>query len=147
MKNESGEASVEEENQKQPKEAGKFIKMKKFTFIMGIFLVIFLTAGITTIALTFGDEKVESLAPDKHAEFEKLYSTYDKIKDDYYEEVDEEKLVDGAINGMIESLDDPILLIWIKRKHRVSMRASLHLLKESVLRFRSRMDKSWSSHR
>jgi carboxyl-terminal processing protease len=74
---------------------------------MGIFLVIFLTAGITTIALTFGDEKVESLAPDKHAEFEKLYSTYDKIKDDYYEEVDEEKLVDGAINGMIKSLDDP----------------------------------------
>ncbi|MGZ9818263.1 lmo1851 family serine protease [Peribacillus simplex] len=107
MKNESGEASVEEENQKQPKEAGKFIKIKKFTFIMGIFLVIFLTAGITTIALTFGDEKVESLAPDKHAEFEKLYTTYDKIKDNYYEEVDEEKLVDGAINGMIKSLDDP----------------------------------------
>ncbi|WP_260357890.1 S41 family peptidase [Peribacillus frigoritolerans] len=107
MKNESGEASVEEENQGQPKEAGKFIKIKKFTFIMGIFLVIFLTAGITTIALTFGDEKVESLAPDKHAEFEKLYTTYDKIKDNYYEEVDEEKLVDGAINGMIKSLDDP----------------------------------------
>nr|WP_311315226.1 S41 family peptidase [Bacillus sp. ISL-101] len=98
---------MEEENQKQPKEAGKFIKIKKFTFIMGIFLVIFLTAGITTIALTFGDEKVESLAPDKHAEFEKLYSTYDKIKDNYYEEVDEEKLVDGAIKGMIKSLDDP----------------------------------------
>ncbi|MEY8756882.1 S41 family peptidase [Peribacillus frigoritolerans] len=98
---------MEEENQKQPKEAGKFIKIKKFTFIMGIFLVIFLTAGITTIALTFGDEKVESLAPDKHAEFEKLYTTYDKIKDDYYEEVDEEKLVDGAIKGMIKSLDDP----------------------------------------
>ncbi|WP_434167171.1 S41 family peptidase [Peribacillus frigoritolerans] len=107
MKNESGEASVEEENQGQPKEAGKFIKIKKFTFIMGIFLVIFLTAGITTIALTFGDEKVESLAPDKHAEFEKLYTTYEKIKDNYYEEVDEEKLVDGAINGMIKSLDDP----------------------------------------
>ncbi|WP_406627498.1 S41 family peptidase [Peribacillus frigoritolerans] len=107
MKNESGEASVEEENQNQPKEAGKFIKIKKFTFIMGIFLVIFLTAGITTIALTFGDEKVESLAPDKHAEFEKLYSTYDTIKDNYYEEIDEEKLVDGAINGMIKSLDDP----------------------------------------
>ncbi|MFJ7928354.1 S41 family peptidase [Peribacillus sp. NPDC096448] len=98
---------MEEENQKQPKEAGKFIKIKKFTFIMGIFLVIFLTAGITTIALTFGDEKVESLAPDKQSEFEKLYSTYDTIKDNYYEEIDEEKLVDGAINGMIESLDDP----------------------------------------
>ncbi|AMM93479.1 peptidase S41 [Peribacillus simplex] len=98
---------MEEENQKQPKEAGKFIKIKKFTFIMGIFLVIFLTAGITTIALTFGDEKVESLAPDKHAEFEKLYSTYDTIKGNYYEKIDQDKLVDGAINGMIKSLDDP----------------------------------------
>nr|WP_260398894.1 S41 family peptidase [Peribacillus simplex] len=98
---------MEEENQEQPKEAGKFIKIKKFTFIMGIFLVIFLTAGITTIALTFGDEKVESLAPDKHAEFEKLYSTYDTIKDNYYEKIDQDKLVDGAINGMIKSLDDP----------------------------------------
>lgn len=107
MKNESGEASVEEENQKQPKEAGKFIKIKKFTFIMGIFLLIFLTAGITTIALTFGDEKVDPLATNKHSEFEKLYSTYDTIKDNYYEEIDQDKLVDGAINGMIKSLDDP----------------------------------------
>lgn len=98
---------MEEENQQQPKEAGKFIKIKKFTFIMGIFLVIFLTAGITTIALTFGNEKVESIAPDKHSEFEKLYSTYDTIKDNYYEEIDQDKLVDGAINGMIKSLDDP----------------------------------------
>lgn len=115
---------MEEENQKQPKEAGKFIKMKKFTFIMGIFLVIFLTAGITTIALTFGDEKVESLAPDKHAEFEKLYSTYDKIKDDYYEEVDEEKLVDGAINGMIKSLDDPYSA-YMDKKEASSFRDSI----------------------
>lgn len=107
MKNESGEASVEEENQQQPKDEGKIVKIKKFTFIMGIFLLIFLTAGITTIALTFGDEKVESLAPNNHSEFEKLYSTYDTIKDNYYEEIDENTLVDGAINGMIESLDDP----------------------------------------
>lgn len=107
MKNESGEASVEEENQQQPKDDGKIVKIKKFTFIMGIFLLIFLTAGITTIALTFGDEKVESLASNNHTEFEKLYSTYDTIKDKYYEEIDVNTLVDGAINGMIESLDDP----------------------------------------
>lgn len=107
MKNESGEASVEEENQQQPKDDGKIVKIKKFTFIMGIFLLIFLTAGITTIALTFGDEKVESLASNNHTEFEKLYSTYDTIKDNYYEEIDVNTLVDGAINGMIESLDDP----------------------------------------
>lgn len=147
MKNESGEASVEEENQNQPKEAGKFIKIKKFTFIMGIFLVIFLTAGITTIALTFGDEKVESLAPDKHAEFEKLYSTYDTIKDNYYEEIDEEKLVDGAINGMIKSLDDPYSA-YMDKKEASSFHESISSSFEGIgAEIQGRMDKSWSSHR
>ena len=105
--NESGDPAVEEENQQQPKDEGKFVKIKKFTFIMGIFLLIFLTAGITTVALTFGDEKVESLAPNSHSEFDKLFSTYETIKDKYYQDIDADKMVDGAIKGMIESLDDP----------------------------------------
>ena len=33
------------------------IRMKKFHFIMLLFLVVFLSAGITTFALAFGDEK------------------------------------------------------------------------------------------
>ena len=59
---------------------------------MGIFLLIFVTAGITTIALTAGDEKVQSIAPSKYPQFEKLYSTYDTIKKDYYKDIDDEKL-------------------------------------------------------
>lgn len=83
-----------------------FIHMKKFHFIMLLFLVVFLSAGITTFALAFGDEKAVSVGTDR-SEFEKLYSAYDMLKKNYFEEVDEEKLVDGAINGMVESLDDP----------------------------------------
>ncbi|WP_110927815.1 lmo1851 family serine protease [Bacillus massiliglaciei] len=99
----------EEKSEKHPpkEEEGKYIRMKKFPFIMGIFLLIFLTAGITTIALTFGDEKVSSIAPNPYSEFDKLYSTYDTIKDKFYEDVDEDKLVNGAINGMIDALGDP----------------------------------------
>lgn len=74
---------------------------------MGIFLLIFVTAGITTIALTAGDEKVQSIAPSKYPQFEKLYSTYDTIKKDYYKDIDDENLVNGAIEGMIKGLDDP----------------------------------------
>ena len=47
---------------------------------MGIFLLIFITAGITMVILTFGDEKVQSIAPSKYPQFEKLYSTYETIK-------------------------------------------------------------------
>jgi len=100
----------EDHNKQEPKTENKLIKMKKFPFIMGIFLIVFLTAGITTIALTFGDEKVESLAPvveKDHSEFQKLYDTYDTLKQQFYKDVDENELVDGAINGMIQSLDDP----------------------------------------
>ena len=109
MIHESGEMFVEEENNEpiEQKEEGRYIKIKKFPFIMGIFLLIFVTAGITMIILTFGDEKVQSIAPSKYPQFEKLYSTYETIKKDYYKDIDDEKLVNGAIEGMITGLDDP----------------------------------------
>lgn len=83
-----------------------FVQMKKFHFIMLLFFVVFLSAGITTFALAFGDEKAVPVISERQ-EFEKLYTAFDTIKDSYYKEVDENKLVNGAINGMIESLDDP----------------------------------------
>lgn len=99
-----------EEEQNEPieqKDEGRYIKIKKFPFIMGIFLVIFVTAGITMIILTLGDEKVQSIAPSKYPQFEKLYSTYETIKKDYYQNINDEQLVNGAIEGMINGLDDP----------------------------------------
>ncbi|PLT28738.1 peptidase S41 [Peribacillus deserti] len=74
---------------------------------MGIFLLIFLTAGITLLALTFGDEKQVQPISRERQEFEKLYSTYDTLNKDYYTDIDQDKIIDGAIKGMITSLDDP----------------------------------------
>lgn len=42
----------------------------------------------------------------KYEEFEPLYEVYETIKDEYYNEIDEDKLVEGAISGMLESLGD-----------------------------------------
>ena len=83
-----------------------FIRMKKFHFVMLLFLVVFLSAGITTFALAFGDEKAVTVANER-TEFDKLYSAYDTLKGSYFAKIDEEKLIDGAINGMVDSLDDP----------------------------------------
>ncbi|TKC19573.1 S41 family peptidase [Robertmurraya kyonggiensis] len=96
-----------EELNKEPndKQSG-FVHMKKFHFIMLLFFVVFLSAGITTFALAFGDEKAVPVISERN-EFDKLYTAFDTITKGYYKEVDENKLVNGAINGMIESLDDP----------------------------------------
>ncbi|WP_338447896.1 S41 family peptidase [Niallia oryzisoli] len=83
-----------------------FIRMKRFHFIMLLFLAVFLSAGITTVALAFGDEKAVTVAADR-SEFDKLFAAFDTLKNNYYEEVDQEKMINGAINGMVESLDDP----------------------------------------
>lgn len=83
------------------------IRMKTFYFIMLVFSLILFTAGLTVFALTFGDEKAVEVSSPERREFEKLYAAYDQLQQEYYEDVESDVLVNGAINGMIESLDDP----------------------------------------
>lgn len=95
------------EENKQDNAGSKYIKMKKFHFIMGVFLVIFLSAGITAVALLVGDEKVQPSNVNERKEFTRLYEAYDILEDKYYTDVDEDALVTGAINGMVDALNDP----------------------------------------
>ena len=83
------------------------IKMKTFSFIMLVFLLIIATAGLTVFALTFGDDKAVEVNSPERREFEKLYTAYDQIQNQYFEDVDRDVLVNGAINGMVDSLEDP----------------------------------------
>ncbi|GLB61154.1 peptidase S41 [Cytobacillus sp. NCCP-133] len=84
-----------------------FIRMKKFHFVMLLFFIVFLSAGITTFALAFGDEKAVDVGTSERREFDKLYTAYDTLKANYFQEVEQENLINGAINGMLEALDDP----------------------------------------
>lgn len=84
-----------------------YIRIRKFKFVMLIFVLIFATAGITTFALAFGDEKAVKVGVNQRTEFNKLYDTYDELNKKYYKDIDKEKLINGAINGMLDSLDDP----------------------------------------
>jgi carboxyl-terminal processing protease len=98
----STEQSVtQEENQ------SSYLKIKKFKFVMLLFFLVFATAGITTFALAFGDEKAVNVGVTERSEFNKLYEAYDKLNEKYYKDLDEEKLVNGAINGLLESVGDP----------------------------------------
>lgn len=73
---------------------------------MLLFFIVFISAGITTIALSLGKEKVVTVGGDR-PEFNKLYAAFDTLKNGYYTKVNQQKLINGAINGMVEALGDP----------------------------------------
>ncbi|MFJ7953596.1 S41 family peptidase [Lysinibacillus sp. NPDC096418] len=103
--------------QEEIKPAGKFIQIKPFKFIMLMFLTILITAGLTIFALTFGEKKVvEVKVPIERAEFATLYEAFDELKSKYYKDIDDEKVVEGAINGMFDALDDPYSDFMVKKE-------------------------------
>ena len=97
----------EEKTVQENDKSSKYVRFKKFHFIMGTFVVIFLSVSITAVSLLVGDEKVQPSGIAERQEFKKLYEAYDTIKKEYYTEVDDEQLVNGALDGMLESLEDP----------------------------------------
>lgn len=94
------------ENETLMENKSSYIRLKKFHFIMLLFFMVFLSAGITTVALKFGKEKVVPATNDRQ-EFNKLYEAYDTLSSKYYKSLNQNKLINGAINGMVEALDDP----------------------------------------
>lgn len=93
--------------------AKRTINLKPFSFVMLVFGLVLATAGITFFVLTTGESKiVEVVNPQKtkivdRQEFTKLYDAYDEMIANYYDDIDETTIIDGAINGMIDALDDP----------------------------------------
>ncbi|MFC4354664.1 S41 family peptidase [Chryseomicrobium palamuruense] len=95
------------EVQEQPP-ARKAFRINPFIFVIVLFLTATVSAGVTMLALTTGEEKVvEVIQPVERQEFSKLYDVYDELKSSYYSEFDQEELVNGAINGMVDALGDP----------------------------------------
>lgn len=100
-------AEQDEEKQRELGHRAGYIQIKKFTFVMFIFLLVFGTAGVTLVALSFGDEKAANVAIQERGDFGKLYHAYDLVKNSYFADIDHDKVLDGAIDGMIKALDDP----------------------------------------
>ncbi|GEK31902.1 peptidase S41 [Kurthia zopfii] len=98
---------LDNKEQELPRPASKYVKLKPFTLIMMIIVLILGTSGITIFALTVGEKKVVEVRTPNHEEFQKLFNAYDEIGKSYYEEVDQDKLVNGALKGMVNALGDP----------------------------------------
>ncbi|AXH99203.1 PDZ domain-containing protein [Sporosarcina sp. PTS2304] len=96
----------------EKKPTSRYIRIKPFSLIMLIFALVLATAAVTFFALTVGDEKVVEVVKPKQVgnerkEFQKLFDAYDQLKQTYFDEVDDQVVLDGAINGMVDALGDP----------------------------------------
>ena len=91
--------------------AKRYIQLKPFSFVMIVFGLVLITTVVTFIILTAGEDKVvDVVKPQQTAErqeFQKFYEAYDEMKNNYFEDIDESAVLDGAINGMIDALGDP----------------------------------------
>ncbi len=81
---------------------------KKRALIYSIVLIIVTIIGTTMFQITFGDKVIISKELyESYAKYNKLLGLEELIKEDYYQEVSEDNLVDGALKGLFEGLDDP----------------------------------------
>ncbi len=78
--------------------------MKNSKLLISVLVTAIITAGITYNVVRPSGIMLSAKEDDP---FGKLRSTYDILQSNYYKEVDTDKLVEGAIKGMVESLEDP----------------------------------------
>ena len=98
---------TEDLNQDTPEKPVGFIRIKKFQFVILLLFVVIISAGITTVVFLVGGQKAVNSGGGERNEFQKLYAAFDSLKTSYFQEVDEDKLINGAINGMVDALEDP----------------------------------------
>ena len=75
-----------------------------FEVVMVIFISVLF--GII-VGCIISVSKLGIIGPNVSKEMQEVIATYDSIIDEYYGEVDEKKLMNAAISGMVSILDDP----------------------------------------
>ena len=73
--------------------------------------------GLSFVLFNYGDNKIINTKPSKYStKFNSLYETYETLKSEYYKDLDDEKLIEGAIKGMIEATGDEHTMFFTKQQ-------------------------------
>ena len=94
---------------------------KKYIKLAILAVVSMIIGSVITIAIKDFDvakvntNKTEVSYSKTKKGFDSLYETYDTIMSEYYKDVDSDKSIEGAINGMLESLDDEHTMYFDKK--------------------------------
>ena len=97
----------EKEIKKTKVKENKNNNTKKITINI-LFLLIGVLIGSVVMFLINPSKNItnEVVKTSSNSKFDVLYETYETIKEKYYKEISDETLINGAIDGMMNSLDD-----------------------------------------
>ena len=85
------------------------MKVRKYLRLASIVVFSMMIGSVITMFIKGDNFLIKGNGTQKktgYSAFEPLYETYDTITKDYYKDVDSSKLIEGAINGMLNSLGD-----------------------------------------
>jgi len=77
--------------------------VKYSKLVIAVIITAIISSGITFNLV----QQRDTIVLNEEDPFSKLKSTYSILEKNYYKEIDQETLVEGAIKGMVDSLDDP----------------------------------------
>lgn len=83
--------------------------LKRDNSVKVLFLLIGVMIGVLFSYLLFNSNNSSNTIiknSSKNKKFDSIYETYEAIKEKYYKDVDDETLINGAIDGMMKSLED-----------------------------------------
>lgn len=104
------ELSRNEANEKQEPEVKEVIVERKSGFnlleVVVIMLITLFFGGLLGSAITYANQKGEIGTTKVPKDLKELVDTYHNLLENYYEDVDKEKLLDAGIKGMIDYLGD-----------------------------------------
>ncbi len=90
---------------------------KKKAALYGVILVIVTALLTSTLQIAMGGKVVVSREVyDGYKKYNKLLGLEGLVKEDFYQEVNNDKLVTGAIKGMFDGLDDPYSQYYTKEE-------------------------------
>ena len=94
-------------------------KIRKNIRLLIIVVISMMFGSIITIFLKDSNIKsVKKVSSTEYSEFEPLYEAYDHIKNEYYKNIDTTTLVDGAIDGMLNSIGDKHTMYFDKESKK-----------------------------
>lgn len=97
----------EEKNEEKVSGGGRKVNISLFWLIIMVMTAVIVTALVTALSLEAGSERAVNVGTDTRSEFAKLYTVYDTVTSDFYEEVDRDALIESAIDGLVQGLEDP----------------------------------------
>lgn len=85
-------------------------------YIVFLLAGVLIGVGITFLFVKFDGSTIKVSTNKYNKRFKSLYETYETLKNEYYKDLDDSKLIEGAIDGMIKATEDEHTMFFNKQE-------------------------------